>query len=149
MLPAGWSLRPLPGVWKAIFSPCPDAAVPPRACVLIPSSYRDTRHTGLGPTLPTSLYLNRPHIQSHPEGRRGQDFTYRFWGDTTQPTTPPEKLNGGAWRDCRVKCHHPPPTECDHLGQGTGPSSFLITETPGWPETMSVHTLGVRNSALP
>ena len=36
-----------------------------QVCVLIPSSYKDTSHLGLGATLMTSLYLNCPIPNSH------------------------------------------------------------------------------------
>ena len=51
-----WALPP----WLAdtVLSPCPHMVFPLCVCVLISSSYKATRHTGLGPTPVTSFYPN-------------------------------------------------------------------------------------------
>lgn len=46
-------------LWIAVLSLCPHMIIP-SVCVCVPisSSYKDTSHIGLGPTLVTSFYLN-------------------------------------------------------------------------------------------
>lgn len=66
------------------FSPWPHAAVPLRMSVS--SSYEDTSHSGLGPTLMASLY-QITSLKVIKEVLGFETSTYDCWGQTIEPTS--------------------------------------------------------------
>lgn len=111
MVPAGGSLLwPLPGMWKAILSPCPLMAVPPCACVLLSS--RDTGHRGSGLILQTSLSRNRLHIRLRPEGW-GLGRHIRILGGHDSAHNTPREIR--RWSLETLSCGKPLPAACARL----------------------------------
>lgn len=91
--PCWFLLRPLSLVYRQLSFPVsPHSPSPVCVCVPFSSSYKDTSHVGLRPTLMISFNLITFLETLSPNsitfwGIRDYGSTYEYWGDTIQPIT--------------------------------------------------------------